>query len=79
MFVNGELDHYDVCVRFSEVELEGQEECDRLFRRTVLPDMSSYTQSQPLPITGPQLAVQVSNFTEISKIGTIKRDVYSKA
>ena len=59
MFANGELAHYDVCVRFSEDELVGQEECDALSRRRVAPDMTSYVQSQPLPIEGPLLAVQV--------------------
>ena len=58
MFANGELARYDLCVRFSEDELVGQEECDTLSHRKVAADMSSYVQ-QPLPIEGPLLAVQV--------------------
>ena len=59
MFANGELARYDLCVRFSEDELVGQEECDALSSREVAADMSSYVQSQSLTIETPLLAVQV--------------------
>ena len=58
MFANGELARYDLCVRFSEDELVGQEKCDDLSHRKVAADMSSYVQSH-IPIEGPLLAVQV--------------------
>ena len=54
-FVNGELEHYEVCLRFSERELEGEESCDTVPRTA---DTASLA-VQALQIGGPELAVQV--------------------
>ena len=62
-FPNGEVDSYEVCIRFTEVELIGTEDCrpsviEISISQLTDPDQPSLMYS-PIPIQGPQLTIQV--------------------
>ena len=62
-FPNGEVDSYEVCIRFSDVELSGTEDCgpssmEISISQLTDPDQPSLMYS-PIPIQGPQLTIQV--------------------
>ena len=76
MFINGDLDFYELCVRFGGVELEGAEDCNPSFRREVTsenfvtPDTPSFALS-PLPIEGPEMNVQVYTLSTLGYLNVL--------
>lgn len=57
MYINGDFDHYQLCVRFSDIELEGQETCDNIIGPLQTPSFILPLQQ----IEGPVLIMQVIN------------------
>lgn len=69
MYSNGELEGYELCMRFSAVELEGADDCAPLSLHRVPPDTPSFDQTDPLLIQGLELAVQIRAENEYNMKG----------
>ena len=60
-YLNGDLDHYELCARFGDVELEGQEMCDS--EDIHVPNVAMPSSNvPPQEIKGPMLIMQVINY-----------------